>query len=327
MAKMMRGRQATSSQAGFSMLELAVAMGIMLVVTGAGMSAILRVINSQQTIWNRTEMHSGVRSATELLQQEVGQAGRVAPLTNGLTLNGPVAVGDHTVAVTVPAGTLLLPTAGMFAGEQIIVDSNIGQETVTLDSFTANSITIRDLPLLPVGFQNAHNNGVPVTVAGGFREGVVPATTVNGSTGTVLKLFGDINSDGNMLYIEYTCDTAGGNLYRNTTAWDALPAAKLPLDLSMVLLRNIVGNPGNAACFTYQTQIVTGTSYITDVAITLTVQTQQVDVLTKQFQTETKALLNVSPRNIFDVWQLASMTPPLTNRIQPMPQSVVNLLQ
>src|SRR5438034_9731182 len=33
---------------------------------------------SQTTIWNRTEMHSGVRGATELLQQEVGQAGRVS---------------------------------------------------------------------------------------------------------------------------------------------------------------------------------------------------------------------------------------------------------
>ena len=32
----------------------------------------------QQTIWNRTEMHSGIRGATELLQQEVGQAGRAA---------------------------------------------------------------------------------------------------------------------------------------------------------------------------------------------------------------------------------------------------------
>ena len=31
---------------------------------------------AQKTIWNRTEMHSGIRGATELLQQEVGQAGR-----------------------------------------------------------------------------------------------------------------------------------------------------------------------------------------------------------------------------------------------------------
>jgi len=108
--------------------------------------------------------------------------------------------------------------------------------------------------------------------------------------------------------------------------WTTAFAAKPPLDLSLVLLRNIVANPANAACFTYQTQVVNGTSFVTDVAITLTVQTQQQDPVTHQFQKETKALLNVSPRNIFDVWQLASMTPPLTNRIQPTPTSVTNLL-
>ncbi len=40
-------------------------------------SALLQMTQSQTTIWNRTEMHSGIRGATELLQQEVGQAGRV----------------------------------------------------------------------------------------------------------------------------------------------------------------------------------------------------------------------------------------------------------
>src|SRR5260221_10006148 len=134
MAKLMRGRQSMRSQAGFSLLELTVAMGMMLVVVGAGMSAILQVVNSQQTIWNRTEMHSGVRSATELLQQEVGQAGRVAPL-NSVTLNANVGVvGANTVAVTSPSGTA---TAGMFVGEQVVVGSDISQETVPLTGFTA----------------------------------------------------------------------------------------------------------------------------------------------------------------------------------------------
>ena len=294
------------SQAGFSLLELTVAMGIMLVVVGTGMSAILQVVNSQQTIWNRTEMHSGVRSATELLQQEVGQAGRLPPL-NAVTLNANVAAG------AVPAG--VTSTAGMFAGEQVVVDSGINQETVTISN--VNSST-----QFTATFVNAHNNGVPVMAAGGFWGGVVPVAQANGSTATVLKLFGDINSDGNMLYIEYTCDTVGGNLYRNTMAWNA--GAKPALSPSMVLLRNIVGNPGNAACFTYQTQVLNGVSFVTDVAITLTVQTQQVDPLTQQFQKETKALLNVSPRNIFDVWELASAG--WTNRVQPIPPTVLALL-
>ena len=52
--------------------------------------------------------------------------------------------------------------------------------------------------------------------------------------------------------------------------------------------------------------------------------TYYVDPVTKQFQLETKALLNVSPRNVFNVWELASIG--LTNRVQPMPPSILVLL-
>jgi hypothetical protein len=44
----------------------------------------------------------------------------------------------------------------------------------------------------------------------------------------------------------------------------------------------------------------------------------------KQFQRETKALLNVSPRNVYNVWELASMG--LSNRVQPMPASILAIL-
>jgi hypothetical protein len=63
---------------------------------------------------------------------------------------------------------------------------------------------------------------------------------------------------------------------------------------------------------------------VLDVAITLTVNTQVIDPITRQFQTETKALLNVSPRNVFNVWQLASAG--VTERVQPIPPTVAALL-
>src|SRR5207244_12449955 len=103
-----------------------------------------------------------------------------------------------------------------------------------------------------------------------------------------------------------------------------------PLTTCPMVLSNGYANPdGNPpACFTYQTTAlsVQGTpfTFVTDVAITLTVQTQQVDPVTKQYQTETKALLNVSPRNVFNVWQLASLG--INDRVQPTPPSVTSLL-
>ena len=94
-----------------------------------------------------------------------------------------------------------------------------------------------------------------------------------------------------------------------------------------MLLNNIQDNPDGSACFTYMPNplpVVNGNTYVLDVEITLTVRTQTVDTITKKFQTETKALLNVSPRNVFDVWQLASAG--VTSRVQPTPPTVLNLL-
>jgi hypothetical protein len=206
----------------------------------------------------------------------------------------------------------------MFVGEKLTVDLGADQEVVTLTAVNTGTSQIT------ATFENTHLTNVPVPVAvrGAFSSGVVPTNVANGSTGTVLKLYGDINSDGSMLYIEYTCDFVNRVLYRNVMAFDA-PIKPNP-GPAQVLLGNILPNPGGTPCFTYQEQVVVGNNYVTDVAITLTVETQQRDPITKQFQTETKALLNVSPRNIFNAWQLASLN--ITDHVQPMPPSVAALL-
>jgi hypothetical protein len=56
----------------------------------------------------------------------------------------------------------------------------------------------------------------------------------------------------------------------------------------------------------------------------LTVWTQSADPITRQFQTETKALLNVSPRNVFFAWELTGIG--YTNRIQSTPGTITALL-
>jgi hypothetical protein len=89
-------------------------------------------------------------------------------------------------------------------------------------------------------------------------------------------------------------------------------------------LNNIIANPGGTDCFTYQEAVANGQKFVVDVAITLTVQTPSRDPVTGLFQTETKALLNVSPRNVFNVWELAGLG--IANRVQPTPPSVTALL-
>lgn len=298
----------TRRDAGFSLPELMVSVSIMAVLMFAVTSLLIKSAEQNRSVWNRTEMHSAVRGATELMQQEVGQAGLVAlPGPNPVTLTAGAGLGSQSPTVT--------SSAGMFVGEQLVVGTGDQAETVTLTAVAVGSFT--------ANFSSSHANGSPVQAIGGFPTGIVPPGMANGSTGNVLKLYGDINSDGNMVYVEYTCDTANRKLYRNVTGFAAL--IKPPLAQALVLLSNIVPSPNGTPCFIYQTSVVHGRTYVLDVAITLTVQTQERDQVTGQFQTETKTLLNVSPRNVFNVWTLDSILE--YNRIQPMPASIVSLIQ
>jgi prepilin-type N-terminal cleavage/methylation domain-containing protein len=330
------------SEQGFSLIELLVATIVLLIVMGVVMTALRQSTQQQQTIWNRTEMHSGVRGATELLQQEVGQAGRVATPVP-ITLAAPVAAsvlcdetspGLNASTVSVSSIKGLWATAGTLPASYALVTTFDGpwRETVPLWSITTGPPA-----QISACFSNAHAAGTVLVVQGSFGNGIIPpapgitpgfAGITNGSTDTVLKMFGDINGDGNMVYVEYTCDAGGTHkLYRNVMAYDAV-AKPLKSD-ALVLLNNIQPNPGGSPCFTYQVTspiIIQGQplSFVLDVAITLTVQTQQVDPVTKQFQTETKALLNVSPRNVFNAWELAGIG--YTDRIQSTPASITALL-
>ena len=346
----------TSRQSGFSLIELMISMAIMLLIAGAATTALMKMTSAQATIWNRTQMHSGIRGATEVLQQEVGQAGRIALPSPNVRLSAGITGSTTAQAVGVyecPTSTACTTAsvAGMFVGQRVQVDAGCfdtvaqcttREEIVTLTAVNTGSSTITAV------FANSHASGAPIQARGVFASGVVPpaaspSSFTNGSTGTVLKLYGDINSDGNMVYIEYSCVIPApvggvqspGNLYRNSMAWNATGGSPAPA-ASQILLSNIMPNPDGSACFTYQTlgvavdtdlnvntALVT-TYFVTDVAITLTVQTQLIDPVTKRFQLETKALLNVSPRNVFNAWTLASLG--MANRIQPIPPTVAALL-
>jgi prepilin-type N-terminal cleavage/methylation domain-containing protein len=297
-------------EAGFTLVELMLSTSILLVVSGIVVGATMDLTRLSTTMTNRSDMHSGVRNATALLQQEVGQAGRIS-LPAPSSLSAAVGIGVATVDVT--------STAGMFVGERLVVGTGAAAETVTLTAVAANQIT--------ANFMLPHVAGTRLATTGGFSAGVIPTTMANGSTGNVLKILGDINGDGNMVYVEYTCDLAGGRLLRNVMPFDV--AVKPAPTVEQILLDNLLPNPPNPGggvppCFIYQQQTFAGTTYVIGVAIMTTVRTQQRDAITNDFQTVTKALLNVSPRNVVNVWQLASLH--YINRVQPVPPSVVALL-
>jgi hypothetical protein len=306
MAAQLSRQSADRSQAGFSLTEALIATVVMLLLFGAATNGLNQTVTLNRTVTNRAEMHGSVRGATELMQQEIGQAGRVT-LPGPIALAGAVLKGTaHTVALTT--------TTGLFTGANVVIGTGAQAETVAITTIAGSSIT--------GDFTVDHVNGEPVQIFGGFGTGVVPPAQTNGSTGTVLKLYGDVNDDGQMLYVEYTCDIPTNSLYRNVMPWNA--TVKPAKTAAMVLLNNVIANPSNAPCFTYQVQNVAGRLFVTGVAVTLSVHSQQKDQFSQAFQQATKTLLNVSPRNIFLVWTMVSIG--VTNRLQPMPPTILALL-
>lgn len=327
---------------GFTLIETMAAIAVFLVVSGIVMSGIIQMIKTQGTVANRTEMHASVRSATELLQQEIGQAGRISLPSAVLpvTVTGPI-LANTTVPQTFPVSS----TVNMFPN--MLLDVDVGQnfEAVTVTAVAAGSIT--------AVFSKSHlcpppalSCALPAQVSGAFGTGIVPpAAGLNcatagytaypgpgiGSDCNTLKLYGDINGDGNIVYVEYKCDTTTnpGFLYRNEVQnATVIGTVKPAVNPSMYLLNNIEPNPDGSGCFNYQVQNASvngvSTPFVTDVALTITVQTQLVDPQSGQYQRETKALLNITPRNVFYVWEATSLGE--VPRDQPMPANIANLL-
>lgn len=312
---------ATLAQQGMSLLELLAGLTVMLIVGGAVIQGMFSVVKTQGTISNRTEMHASVRSATELIEQELTQAGRVTLGSKPMYLGAAItAVASPAVAQSVALSESGITdfTTVVFVGELLTVDTGTNRETVTVTAVSTTGIT--------AVFNFTHILNAPVIVMGGFANGVIPTSLTNGSDGFNLKIFGDINGDGNMVYIKYHCDNQSGSthsLYRDVTLGPLTAAASAVTadSASTILLENVETNPSNGACFTYQTQTAGTYTFVTNVAVTLTVQTQNPDPQTGQYQTETKALLNVAPRNVFEAWELAYSND-YVNRVQPIPSNI-----
>ena len=184
-----------NDEGGFTLIELLISMCLLLVVSGIVVGATMDLTRLSGTMTNRSDMHAGVRNATALLQQEVGQAGRVS-LPGPVTLLAAVGVGVATVQVS--------STEGMFVGERLIIGTGVNEETVTVTTLDpdTNSIEAR--------FTLDHIAGARVAATGGFSGGVIPTTIPNGSDGMTLKILGDINANGRMVYVEYRCDLWAG---------------------------------------------------------------------------------------------------------------------
>lgn len=181
-------------------METMVALVVLLAVSAVVMSGMMQMMKTEGTITNRTEMHTSVRSATELLEQEIGQAGKLSlPTAPAGTAWAMVQVGGVPAAAfvkpdvpvpnfpvtfnvfdTTPANAQV-PV--LFEGEWITVDTGLNKEAVQLvcpvgpgncPNPSNNWFATFTYSHTPVAIPGTGTFGVPISAPGAFSTGVIP---------------------------------------------------------------------------------------------------------------------------------------------------------
>lgn len=290
------------------MIELLFAMAILIVISASAFVMLASMQKTHASTITRAEMHAGVRSATELLIQEIGQAGEVSFPASALAQAVNASANPQTVNVT--------STAFMWVNEYVKVDTGTNREFVQITGITPGA-NITGIFLNNHG-PNGAGNFPSITPVGVLPQGIMNGAVVNGvpynSDLTRLFLLGDINNDGTMQLVEYVCNPP--TLTRSITPINQ--GAQNPPD---VLLDDLVPNPNGTPCFTYTPPVVfpTGT-FIGNVGVTLSTQTTVIDPITRQRQVLTKSFLNLAPRNLRAGMDIAGSGN--IDHIQPLPTAL-----
>ena len=284
---------------GFSLIECMVSMGVMLFLMASVFHVLGKYQRGYQNEQATTDIRQGARGAMELLSQEVGQAGYLGSTPTPRALSASV-TGNSTDPQTVA----LSSTANLFPGEKLLVDTGAASEVVAVTSVSGNSVS-------GIFRKNHNTQNVPVNTSGVFAQGVLLPPAPGQPTPNQLQIFGDINGDGILQYVEYTYDPAAGTLSRSIT-----PYPDTVQGPARVLLRNLQPNPGGTDFFQYYLKPDNfGKTYRTEVTVTATTQTESPDPETKQYRTMTSSLV-LTARNVLSARDLANNR--LTDRIQTM---------
>jgi prepilin-type N-terminal cleavage/methylation domain-containing protein len=291
-----------NSEKGFSLLEMLISVVILLITSGAAFYALAYYQRSYGSSQLRADMHMGVRAALELMAQEVNQAG-LLPFGPPRQLSAAVSPSPTAQPVQV-----VTSVNSIFVNEMLTIDTGSNQEDVKVTAVNTGTSQITAV------FTKAHPANAPVNAFGLFPQGI-RSTSPNPSSSTLLKIFGDINGDNTITYVEYDC--SGSTLTRSE--WQIPSSGARVLVRTGTLVKDVIANPGSppTACFQYTTASAGGFTFVTGVTVTLSVQTADKDPFTKQRVSMTQSSLNLSPRNLLTGMDLAQAG--FTGRLQPIP--------
>lgn len=274
--------------AGFSLMDAMVSAAL----TVGLVLSVLYAADVYQKSYLETQigmdLQQSLRGVTELMAQEIGQAGLLSPPVK--TLTAPVQPS------TTPREIAVESAQGLFVGEKVLLGAAGSQEFTTVAAVGSGSFQ--------AAVAGNHPSGAPVTALGVFPEGILPD-----STSTRLRVFGDLKGDGGLELVSYVCDPAAGTLTRVVVPIGSSPSAS-------VLLNRLTANPMGDPCFRLKTTNFAGWTFVTDVEVTLSTRSQAPNPRTGR-QIEKTMKFKAASRNVAAALRLA--IDGKTERLQPTP--------
>jgi type II secretory pathway pseudopilin PulG len=327
-----------SREAGFTLLELLISVLTTSILCGA----VVLCISTTQKSYHRSEIANALdqqmRSALELMSQDISQAGltgtdsSTATQVNSLTgndnptalatLNSPVTSASTNATVSPNAG-------GMFPGQTLFIGTGADQESIIVGNGTSGTTMVS-------AFLNSHAVGEPIMPHGVFRDGVVPTSAMNTSvtvsgpsTATSLHLYGDLRGNGTISVVDYVCPTSTSPppTYTDTSGTVWAPLVRYEYDnalnsstvTSHVNLLDMVAVT-STGCFNYSyvqqsTGGMTNQVFVNSVQVTIRAMaggvnssgglSPQLDPNTQAPITVSRSFLTIQPRNIIAAYYYA----------------------
>lgn len=184
-------RPGLADQAGYSLVELMVAMGLLTLIMGATMAGLANVTGGNELVMATAAMNNSVRSGMDLMVRDFLQVGSGLPASHTVTI--PNGSGSQTVRIPGPPGSAFTTATGDVVLPAVMPRPGAGP---TINGIATDVITVlmADNAFLDVGLTATATSQVTVAAGPDLANGpdrVVPGQLMlikKGSSNTLVQV-------------------------------------------------------------------------------------------------------------------------------------------